>query len=134
NRIFTSGSKDKDQETDGLEDIVELPLDKIIPNTYQPRTTFNEEKIEELARTIHTHGMIQPISVRQIDDEQYELIAGERRLRAVKSLGWVTISAIIRNLNDTETASIALIENIQREQLSVIEEAKAYEQLLKMRS
>src|SRR5699024_339612 len=125
NRIFTSG-KDKEQSSDGSEDIIELKIESIVPNKYQPRTAFNEEKIEELARTLHTHGMIQPIVVRQKDDHQFELIAGERRLRAAKHLGWETVHAIVRNLDDTETASIALIENIQREELSVIEEANAY--------
>lgn len=133
NRIFTSG-KEKDLSSEERENVVDLPVEQIIPNEYQPRTNFDEEKIEELARTIHTHGMIQPIVVRKIDEKKYELIAGERRLRAAKHLGWDTISAIIRNLNDTETASIALIENIQREELSVIEEARAYKKLLDMHS
>src|SRR5699024_11661734 len=93
---------------------------------------FDEEKIKELAQTLHTHGMIQPIVVRRKDDEQYEVIAGERRLRAAKLLGWEKISAIIRALSDKETASIALIEHIQREELSVIEEAQAYSMLLEM--
>src|SRR5690625_1912835 len=134
NRIFTSGNKVEDQSADELEDVVQLTVDQIIPNTFQPRTKFDEDKIKELAQTLKTHGMIQPIVVRQKKDDQYEVIAGERRLRAAKHLGWKTISAIIRNLNDTETASIALIENIQREELSVIEEARAYEQLLEMHS
>jgi len=134
NRIFTSGNKVEDQSADELEDVVQLTVDQIIPNTFQPRTKFDEDKIKELAQTLKTHGMIQPIVVRQKKDDQYEVIAGERRLRAAKLLGWQTISAIIRNLNDTETASIALIENIQREELSVIEEAKAYSQLIKMHS
>src|SRR5699024_11357094 len=77
-----------------------------------------------------THGIIQPIIVRKTEEEQYELIAGERRLRAAKFLEWETISSIIRDLSDAETASIALIENIQREELSVIEEAQAYKQLI----
>src|SRR5699024_5325072 len=81
---------------------------------------------------LHTHGIIQPIVVRKKSDDVYELIAGERRWRAAQHLEWETIPAIIRNLTDTETASIALIENIQREQLSVIEEARAYEQLIAM--
>ena len=133
NRIFTGG-KDKDLSSEEHENVVEIQVKQIIPNTYQPRTNFDEEKIEELARTIHTHGMIQPIVVRKIEEDKYELIAGERRLRAAKHLGWETISVIVRNLNDTETASIALIENIQREELSVTEEARAYEKLLEMHS
>src|SRR5690625_4923485 len=131
NRLFTSGNKNEHAD-DYQEDIVQLTVDQIVPNEYQPRTQFDDEKIKELAQTLQTHGMIQPIVVRRKNEEQFEVIAGERRLRAAKSLGWEKISAIIRNLSDTETASIALIENIQREELSVIEEAKAYEQLLAM--
>src|SRR5699024_11654126 len=86
----------------------------------------------ELAQTIHTHGMIQPIIVRKLDDENYELIAGERRWRAVQSLGWGNIPSIIRDMSDTEIASVALIENLQREELTVIEEANAYAKLLEL--
>ena len=132
NRLFTSGNKTEDKIVNNQEDVVQLDVAQVVPNEYQPRTLFDDEKIKELAQTLQTHGMIQPIVVRKKDEETYEVIAGERRLRAAKSLGWEKISAIIRNLSDTETASIALIENIQREELSVIEEAKAYEQLLAM--
>ncbi|MEJ8777128.1 nucleoid occlusion protein [Pseudogracilibacillus sp. ICA-222130] len=132
NRLFTSGNKTDDKIVNNQEDVVQLDVAQVVPNEYQPRTLFDDEKIKELAQTLQTHGMIQPIVVRKKDEETYEVIAGERRLRAAKSLGWGKISAIIRNLSDTETASIALIENIQREELSVIEEAKAYEQLLAM--
>ena len=132
NRLFTSGNKTEDKIVNNQEDVVQLDVAQVVPNEYQPRTLFDDEKIKELAQTLQTHGMIQPIVVRKKDEETYEVIAGERRLRAAKSLGWERISAIIRNLSDTETASIALIENIQREELSVIEEAKAYEQLLAM--
>lgn len=118
------------------EEVVKIPIDKIIPNRYQPRTVFDDEKIEELARTIHTHGVIQPIVIRQVNDEMgnYEIIAGERRYRAMKFLQWTEVPAIVRNLNDRETASIALIENLQREELTAIEEALAYQQLLEMHS
>src|SRR5699024_476790 len=98
----------------------------------QPRSIFNEEKIEELAQTIHTHGMIQPIVVRKIDEERYEIIAGERRWRAVQLLEWKQISAIIREMTETETASVALIENLQREALAVVEEANAYARSIEM--
>ena len=93
---------------------------------------FDEEKIEELARTIHIHGIIQPIVVREFAIDQYEIIAGERRFRAMKKLGWTEAPAIIKNLSDTETASVALIENLQREELSPIEEAMAYGKLLEL--
>ncbi|MEB4872232.1 ParB/RepB/Spo0J family partition protein, partial [Priestia megaterium] len=103
-----------------------------IPNRYQPRTVFNEAKIEELALTIHTHGIIQPIVVRPTEGEEYELIAGERRWRAVQSLGWDTVPAIVKHFNDTETASVALIENLQREELTAVEEALAYAKLIEL--
>lgn len=101
-----------------------------MPNRFQPRTIFSEEKIQELATTIHTHGIIQPIVVRPTEEEgKYELIAGERRWRAVQTLQWEKIPAIIKDFTDTETASVALIENLQREELSAIEEAHAYARL-----
>ncbi len=114
------------------EEINKIPIDHIVPNRFQPRTVFDEEKIEELARTIHIHGIIQPIVVRQFAIDQYEIIAGERRFRAMKKLGWTEAPAIIKNLSDTETASVALIENLQREELSPIEEAMAYGKLLEL--
>lgn len=133
NRFFSG--KDKESEiasTRELEEVIELAIEQIVPNEYQPRVTFDEEKIQELAQTLKTHGMIQPIVVRKKAEYVYELIAGERRYRAAKSLNWETIPAIVRDLNDKETASIALIENIQREDLSVIEEANAYVKLLEL--
>lgn len=132
NRFFNSGDKTDPSASKELEDVVELKIAEIVPNEFQPRVIFNEEKITELAQTLKTHGIIQPIVVRKKAEDVYELIAGERRLRAAKSLEWETIPAIVRHLSDTETASIALIENIQREGLSVIEEANAYVQLIKM--
>src|SRR5690606_34722965 len=128
-----SNNEMQDQQVDDIKEKVrKLPLEKIIPNRFQPRTIFDEEKIEELAKTIHTHGMIQPIVVRSIENDHYEIIAGERRYRAVKKLGWDTIPAILKDFNDKETASVALIENLQREELSPIEEAMAYNQLLEI--
>lgn len=134
NRLFGLGEKNnpKKEPTYHPDEVVQIPIDRITPNRYQPRSVFHEEKIKELAQTIHTHGMIQPIVVRKLDDDQYELIAGERRLRAVKYLEWDHITALIRNFNDTETASVALIENLQREELTVIEEAVAYKKLLEL--
>ncbi|MEK5078705.1 nucleoid occlusion protein [Solibacillus sp. FSL W7-1436] len=140
-RFFGGGSKEPEVKSEvevienismASEEVVKIPIDKIIPNRYQPRTVFDDEKIEELARTIHTHGVIQPIVIRPMDNDpdKYEIIAGERRYRAMKSLQWVEVPAIVRNLNDRETASIALIENLQREELTAIEEALAYQKLL----
>lgn len=137
NRLFGLGDKGKaelEEQDYHPNEVVQLEVNKIVPNRFQPRTIFDEEKIKELAQTIRTHGMIQPIIVRKTDDGNYELIAGERRWRAVTLLEWEYIPAIIRDLTDTETASIALIENLQREELTAIEEAKAYHQLLEMHS
>lgn len=130
NKFFSNNKDQKVTEND--HNIIELSIEKIIPNSYQPRTVFNEEKIVELARTFQTHGIIQPIVVRRKEEDTYEIIAGERRYRAAKHLEWERIPAIIKELSDTETASIALIENIQREDLSVIEEAIAYKKLMEM--
>ncbi|WP_210471442.1 nucleoid occlusion protein [Sporosarcina sp. 6E9] len=116
------------------EQIEKIAIDAIKPNKYQPRSVFSEEKIEELARTIHTHGVIQPIVIRSVGNGEYEIIAGERRYRAMKFLEWTEVPAIVRDLDDRETASIALIENLQREELTPIEEAYAYEQLLGLHS
>lgn len=133
-RFFGIGEKEKQVEKDIVEEqeeaVKNIQISRIVPNRFQPRTIFNQEKIDELARTIHTHGIIQPIVVREMDEEQFEIIAGERRFRAIQKLGWETIPAIVKNLNDTETASIALIENLQREELSPIEEALAYAKLI----
>src|SRR5699024_2031134 len=125
-RLFGLGDKkNPDDETDAYssDEVVQIEVAKIKPNPYQPRTIFNEEKIKELAQTIRTHGMIQPIVVRKLEGDQYELIAGERRWRATQSLGWNEVPVIIREMTDAETASVALIENLQREELTVIEEA-----------
>ncbi|WP_110114509.1 nucleoid occlusion protein [Bacillus sp. CGMCC 1.16541] len=124
--------KSENEEEVTRDEVKQIEVSSIIPNRYQPRTVFNENKIEELALTIHTHGIIQPIVVRPMDEESYELIAGERRWRAVQTLGWETIPAIVKHFNDTETASVALIENLQREELTAIEEAIAYAKLIEL--
>jgi|SRR5690625_1022493 len=136
NRIFGLGEKDTETEVENIhpDEVIQIPVQSIEPNRYQPRSIFSEEKIQELAQTIHTHGMIQPIIVRHIEEDKYELIAGERRWRAVQELEWENVSAIIREMNDTEIASVALIENLQREELTVIEEANAYAKLLEIHS
>jgi|SRR5690625_27359 len=131
NRIFGVGGKTNKENLEP-DEIIQIPVNKIIPNRFQPREIFNDEKIQELAQTIRTHGMIQPIIVRRLEDNRYELIAGERRWRAIQMLEWENIPTIIRDMTDTETASVALIENLQREELTVIEEANAYQQLIEM--
>jgi len=116
-------------EKTNAEEVRQLPVDQIEPNPFQPRTVFDDEKIEELCQTIRTHGVIQPIVVRE-KDGRYELIAGERRWRAVKKLGLATIPAIVRQMTDAQAASAALIENLQREDLNPIEIAQAYQKLM----
>jgi ParB family transcriptional regulator, chromosome partitioning protein len=116
------------------DEIRKIAISDIVPNRYQPRTVFNEDKITELAQTIHTHGIIQPIVVREYDKGKFEIIAGERRFRAMQKLGWDTAPVIVKDFNDTETASVALIENLQREELTPIEEALAYGKLLELHS
>lgn len=128
------GSPEPDEVGYTPDEVIQLEIENIQPNRFQPRTIFKEEKIKELAQTIKTHGMIQPIVVRKIDEGKFEIIAGERRWRAVQFLGWDKISSIIRDMTDSETASIALIENLQREELTVIEEAHAYAKLLELHS
>ena len=120
-------------KNESLDEIVNLRVSTIIPNRQQPRTVFNDEKISELAESIKEHGIIQPIVVRKID-EGFELIAGERRFRATLFLNYETIPAIIRDYDDVTTASVAIIENIQREDLTSIEEALAYRQLMTLHS
>ncbi len=141
-RWFGSGKQESEVESEvevvstAAEEVVKIPIEKIVPNRFQPRTVFDDEKIEELSRTIHTHGVIQPIVLRPSSEAEgmYEIIAGERRYRAMKKLEWKEVPAIVRTLNDKETASIALIENLQREELTAIEEALAYQQLLELHS
>ncbi|GHV96834.1 nucleoid occlusion protein [Lactobacillus nasalidis] len=111
--------------------VQDLPLTEIHPNRYQPRRTFSDDSIKQLAQTLDQEGLLQPIVVRE-DQGGYEIIAGERRYRAAKSLGWEKIPAIVNNLDDQQTASLALIENLQRENLNPIDEAQAYEQLMQL--
>lgn len=111
--------------------VVELPLDDVLPNRFQPRIKFNEEPINELASSIKEHGVIQPIVVRAVGD-RYEIIAGERRFKAATLAGLPTIPAIITDLNDKDSAEVALIENVQRQDLTPIEEAISYKKILDM--
>ena len=111
--------------------VQDLPIAQLHPNRYQPRRTFSEESIKQLAQTLDEEGLLQPIIVRE-DGEGYEIVAGERRYRAAKSLGWEKIPAIVNNLSDAQTASLALIENLQRENLNPIDEALAYQELMKI--
>ncbi len=111
------------------EEVVEVPLAELRPNPYQPRQVFDEEALNELASSIKEHGVFQPIIVKK-SIKGYEIIAGERRVRASKKAGLKTIPALIRQLTDDQMAEVALLENLQRENLNILEEAKAYKQLI----
>ena len=110
-------------------EIIEVALDDIIPNRFQPRLSFDEQGLNELAESIRQHGIIQPLVLRKIGDK-YEIIAGERRYKASYIAGLTTVPAVIIDLNDNESAEVAIVENIQRRDLSPIEEAKSYKKLL----
>lgn len=114
------------------EQVVNLSIDDIIPNRFQPREVFRDQALDELALSIKEHGVIQPIIVRQIVNNKYEIIAGERRYKASTIAGKTTIPAIVRNLDDKETSKQALLENIQRQDLTPIEEARTYQTILSL--
>ncbi len=108
----------------------ELRVDSIIPNRFQPRQHFDEEEISQLAESVRKNGLLQPIMVRRKGDGVYELIAGERRLRAAKLAGLQKISAVVRNCSDEEAMVLALVENLQRNDLNPMEMARAYHRML----
>ena len=110
-------------------EIVFVSLDDIIPNRFQPRLSFDEEALNELAKSIRQHGIIQPLVLRKVGNK-YEIIAGERRYKASYIAGLTKVPAVIIDLNDNESAEVAIVENIQRRNLSPIEEAKSYKKLL----
>lgn len=110
--------------------IVSVKVSDIVPNPNQPRQTFNQASLNELAQSIKDHGIAQPVLLRKKADK-YELIAGERRVRAAKIAGLINVPAIIKDMSDEESLEIAIIENIQREDLNIIEEAESYQLLMK---
>lgn len=127
-RLFGLIDKEQEAETDQVR---QISVEAIKPSPYQPRTIFNDERIDELCQTIRMHGVIQPVVVRPMG-RYYELIAGERRLRAVKKLGMSKIPAVVRKMSDSQAAAASLIENLQREGLTAIEEALAYQRLIEV--
>ena len=114
----------------GSSAINNIPLDKITPNPEQPRTTFDEEALDELAASIRELGIIQPLSLRKTGPDTYQIIAGERRFRAAQKAGLDSVPAYIRTANDSELTEMALIENIQREDLNAIEIALTFKKLI----
>jgi len=107
---------------------VELPLEDLTPNPYQPRTSVSEEALAELVASIREHGLLQPLVVRS-QGARWEIVAGERRWRALQILEWKTAPVIVRDLDDEQMLLVALVENLQREALSALEEARSYQQL-----
>ena len=108
-----------------------LPLDRIVPNPEQPRVTFIQETIDELAASIREHGVLQPVLVRPIGPGQFQLVAGERRWRASQRAGLTTIPAMIEEIDDETALEIAIIENLQREDLSPLDEATMYDKMIR---
>ena len=111
-------------------DILRIPVDMIEPNPFQPRSAFDEEALQELAASIRTLGLIQPVTVRRITDDRYQIISGERRYKACRLAGMSTIPAYIRDANDQGMLEMAIVENVQRENLDPIELALSYQRLL----
>ena len=107
-----------------------ISIDLVEPNPYQPRLEFNDDALMDLAQSIRENGLIQPLTVREVDGK-YQIVAGERRFRAMKLNGAVEIPAIVMDANEIQMAEMALVENIQRENLSAIEEAKSYVEIMK---
>ncbi len=123
--FFQKKSIDKDGKR-----ILDISIDNIKPNPNQPRKLFNAEALNELVSSIKEFGVMQPVTVRLINNHSYELVCGERRLRAAKLAGLTTIPSILVNINDNKSALLAITENIQRQNLNFIEEAMAYESLI----
>jgi len=129
NTVSTDGSQGVEQDTPIQNRIVNIPIDKIKSNKYQPREEFDEESIRDLAVSVKEKGFIQPVIVRANQGE-YELISGERRVRAAKLLDFKEIPSIVKDASDLDSLEMSIIENVQREDLNAIDQAKAYKRLL----
>ena len=112
------------------EEMAEIDIDLIEPNNFQPRTNFDEERLEELAQSIRSNGVIQPLLVRRVDNEKYQLVAGERRWRAAQHAGLLKVPCVVKEIPEDKMLELALVENIQRQELNAIEEAQAYKRLI----
>jgi len=124
--LLSSGSLNKNN-------INKIDISKISPNKKQPRNNFDEKEIQELSTSIKNQGLIQPIIVREMPDDAYAIIAGERRWRACQLAGLHSVECVVMNVSEEEVFELALIENIQRENLNVVEEAKAYKNLIEIK-
>ncbi|HOM02266.1 MAG TPA: nucleoid occlusion protein [Acetivibrio sp.] len=126
NRLQVARAKKEEEQ----KNIIYVNIENIRPNPYQPRKQFNKLALEELCESVKQYGVLQPINVRKISANMYELVAGERRLRAATMAGLTTIPCIVVDVNDNDSAVLALIENLQREDLSYMEEAEGYSNLI----
>jgi ParB family chromosome partitioning protein len=124
------GADNEYQKNDGGEEVKNIKVEQIVSNHWQPREYFDHEQLEELTASIKAHGILQPLILTNISHDQYELIAGERRWRAAKVLGLKTVPAIVRSVVDQQKLELALIENIQRQDLNPLEEARSYQRLI----
>ena len=118
------------KEPQDTADVLRIPVDMIEPNPFQPRMSFDQEALEELALSIRTFGLIQPITVRKKSDNRYQIISGERRFKACRMTGMTMVPAYIRDANDQGMLEMAIVENIQRENLDPIEVAMSYQRLI----
>jgi ParB family chromosome partitioning protein len=110
--------------------MVEIDIDLIEPNNFQPRTSFDDDRLEQLAQSIRENGIIQPLLVRRLSSERYQLVAGERRWRAAQRAGLLKVPCVVKEIPEDKMLELALIENIQRQELNAIEEAQAYKRLI----
>ena len=109
--------------------VLQVPIEDIIPNRFQPRLSFDDKALQELSNSIKQHGIIQPLVLRKLGDK-YEIIAGERRYKAATMAGLTSVPAVIAEIDDNTSAEVALVENVQRKDLTPIEEAKSYKNIL----
>lgn len=129
-RHAVPASAPEPQAPDRPDQVQEVPIAAIVPNAFQPRTQFDQAALDDLAASVKAHGILQPIMVRPSGKGRYELVAGERRFRAAELAGLSRVPVIVREITDEESLTVALIENIQREDLNAIETARGYRQLL----
>ncbi len=125
------GVREDEKKTSDASEVRMISIDAITPNPHQPRREFSKDALNDLCASIKTRGVLQPVLIRPLDGNQFELVAGERRLRASKLAGLTEIPTLVREMTDQESLAIALIENLQREDLNAVEEALGYQQLQK---
>lgn len=123
------GVREDEKVTSDSSEVRMIPIESITPNPHQPRREFSEDALNDLCASIKTRGVLQPVLIRPLENNRFELVAGERRLRASKLAGLTEIPTLVRDMTDQESLAIALIENLQREDLNAVEEALGYQQL-----